>query len=80
MTLQKRYFTSESTTRYDTFKRGDFDFSFASNPIPEEPLPIMGISLIDFDYSAPASSETMGGDVNCFVGVVFVCGSTSRTT
>jgi ADP-ribosylation factor-binding protein GGA len=51
-------------TRYDAFKKGDF--SFASNPIPQEfasgsGSSSQGISLIDFDDSAPASSETTGG-------------------
>jgi ADP-ribosylation factor-binding protein GGA len=50
-------------TRYDAFKKGDF--SFASNPIPQELASgsgsSQGISLIDFDDSAPASSETTGG-------------------
>jgi ADP-ribosylation factor-binding protein GGA len=49
-------------TRYDAFKKGDFPF--ASNPIPEELAAgsgsSQGISLIDFDDSAPASSETTG--------------------
>ena len=50
--------------RYDAFKKGDF--SFASNPIPQElssGSSSQGISLIDFDDSAPASSETAGGGV-----------------
>jgi len=58
-------------TRYDAFKKGDF--SFASNPIPEELAAgsgsSQGISLIDFDDSAPASSETMGGDSNDLSGL-----------
>ena len=50
-------------TRYDAFKKGDF--SFASNPIPKELAAgsgaSQGVSLIDFDDSAPTSSETTGG-------------------
>jgi len=46
-------------TRYDAFKKGDF--SFASNPIPQELATgsgsSQGISLIDFDDSAPASTS-----------------------
>ncbi|KAF8811196.1 VHS-domain-containing protein [Phlegmacium glaucopus] len=49
--------------RYDAFKKGDF--SFASNPIPQEFAAgsgsSQGISLIDFDDSTPASSGTTGG-------------------
>ena len=52
-------------TRYDAFKKGDF--SFASNPIPQELASgsgsSQGISLIDFDDSAPASSVTTDGGV-----------------
>jgi ADP-ribosylation factor-binding protein GGA len=54
-------------TRYDVFKK--VDFSFAPNPISEELAAgfgsSQGISLIDFEDSAPASSETTGG-VNDF--------------
>jgi len=58
-------------TRYDAFKKGDF--SFASNPIPEELASgsgsSQGISLIDFDDSAPASSETTGSGGNDLAGL-----------
>jgi len=58
-------------TRYDAFKKGDF--SFASNPIPQELAAgsgsSQGISLIDFDDSAPASSATTGGGDNDLSGL-----------
>jgi len=60
-------------SRYDAFKKGDF--SFASNPIPEEfstgsGSSSQGISLIDFDDSAPTtSSEAKSGDSNDLSGL-----------
>lgn len=51
-------------TRYEAFKKGDY--SFASNPIPQElsnnPAgSSAGMSLIDFDDSSPAPSAPSGG-------------------
>ena len=58
-------------TRYDAFKKGDF--SFASNPIPEElgagSGSSQGISLIDFDDRTPASSETTSDGANDLSGL-----------
>ncbi|GJE92377.1 VHS and GAT domain-containing protein [Phanerochaete sordida] len=50
--------------RYEAFKRGDY--AAAANPVPRElgGQATQGVSLIDFDDSAPASNPTTGGGGN----------------